>query len=53
MKKLFLLIALSFISTQSFCKEPPFWGTIFIDLNIVTPQDPSSFIFLNHCACSS
>ena len=44
MKKLLLLTALSIISTQSFCKEPPFWGTIFIEPNIVTPQDPSSFI---------
>ena len=43
MKKLLLLIALSFISTQSFCKEPPFWGTIFIDPNIVTASDPSAF----------
>jgi hypothetical protein len=43
MKKLLLLIALSFISTQSFCKEPPFWGTIFIDPNIVTAEDPSTF----------
>lgn len=43
MKKLFLLLALSFISIQSFCKEPPFWGTIFIDPNIVTDSDPSAF----------
>ena len=43
MKKLFLLLALSFISIQSFCKEPPFWGTIFIDPNIVTDSDPSTF----------
>ena len=43
MKKLLLLIALSFISTQSFCKEPPFWGTIFIDPNIVTASDSSAF----------
>ena len=43
MKKLLLLIALSFISTQSFCKEPPFWGTIFINPNIVTASDPSAF----------
>ncbi len=43
MKKLCLLLALSFISMQSFCKEPPFWGTIFIDPNIVTDSDPSAF----------
>ena len=43
MKKLCLLLALSFISMQSFCKEPPFWGTIFIDPNIVTDSDSSAF----------
>jgi len=43
MKKLFLLIALTFISIQSFGKEPPFWGTIFIDPNIVTDSDYSAF----------
>jgi hypothetical protein len=73
MKKLLLLLTLSFFSIQGFaagcpdgsepvkslsadgtyfvfdCGEekklgkPPFWGTIFIDPNIVTPQDPSSF----------
>ena len=43
MKKLILLLALSLFSIQSFCKEPPFWGTIFIDPNIVTAADPSAF----------
>ena len=47
-KKYIFLLILSLFSVQSFCKEPPFWGTIFIDPNIVTSQDPSSFISVSY-----
>ena len=42
-KQYIFLLILSLFSIQSFCKEPPFWGTIFIDPNIVTAADPSAF----------
>ena len=53
MKKILLLLSLCFISTQSFCKEPPFLGTIFIDPNIVTASDPSAFISISYKGQSS
>jgi len=33
--------------------KPPFWGTIFIDPNIVTSQDPSSFKSISYKGQSS
>ena len=41
MKKALLLLLVLITSTQLYA-QPPFWGTIFIDPDIITSADPSS-----------
>lgn len=37
------LIGILALSSQSVKAEPPFWGTIFIDPDIITASDPTTF----------
>ena len=41
--KVLLLLLICFCSLRA---EPPFWGTIFIDPDIIKPSDPSAYLAL-------
>ena len=38
----------SVLAHQTAQAEPPFWGTIFVDPNIITPADPTTFQSLSY-----
>ena len=45
MKSFYLILILSFCIGYSLAAPaPPFWGTVWVDEDIITPSDPSSFI---------
>ena len=43
----------SVLAHQTAQAEPPFWGTIFVDPNIITPADPTTFQSLSYSGRAS
>ena len=48
-----VFVVCQFLWTAQSHAEPPFWGTIFIDADIITPDDPTTYISLTDSGTAS